>query len=88
MRTIDLAPVPTWLLWIFAAAGYGLLLGVLARMMLPVLRRAWGKRVAFATVAVFGPLALAHDPRPALWFLRCGLRRQLSTASMDGQASR
>lgn len=72
MRAIDLASVPTWLLWIFAAAGYAFLLAVLGRMMPPTLRSAWAKRIVFVTVVAFGPLAFAHDPRWVLWFCAVG----------------
>jgi hypothetical protein len=72
VRHVDLAPVPTCLFWILAVAGYGTVSGVLFWMMPPPLRRAWGRRVAFGSVVVFGPPIRAHDPRAALWFCAMG----------------
>lgn len=71
VRHIDLAALPTWLFCIFAAAGWGILFGVLFRMMPPPIRRAWFRQVAFASVLVLGPLVLAHN-RAALWFCAVG----------------
>lgn len=71
VRHVDLAAVPTWLLCVFAAAGWGILFGLLLRAMPPPLRRAWARQVAFASVLIFGLLFLVHN-RAALWFCAVG----------------